>query len=527
MIKKPGSWIAIILIILALVSGFLYIKNVNNKPYPEKIIFSASEQFKPILKLFLRDVKSTVEKLKTDVSHINVDAFPVDSLNQYFAELTGKRDILYGVVLFGDNMNYVIFRDQNSWIYTHNSLRDSLINWQRIDKNLKPIPNGNWTDTYNNFMNENNFGSAKTTQLLGDEYVWRGVKSTLPDRQDLLFHVFKIVTGDDIDTAALIYKTSEISNRFSRALLFENPLVSILTEDENIVSPIRTKDTALISRLRTLETIVGTNFQLWKKSFNQQAHTFNFNEFNMQYYSRFNTIMPQLGVNGFVLTIARDSLIDSKKKVDEAYLYVALLCLLFALFIFLNTFNKFKKQRTKVKASLKPLTNEEITKLIANGETEHIEFKSSLRWDYRDEKVNKVLEDVIMKSIAAFANAKGGTLLIGVNDDLEIIGLEPDFKTLKKQDADYFELHLRKMINNQYGIKFSNRYLQMQLPKIGSDVICVIQVLPGNRALFMKTKDKQGQQIEKFYVRSGNASQEISSLTELNDYIKERFDSGN
>lgn len=527
MIKRPGSWIAIVLIMMAIVSGFLFLKKVNNEPFSTEIIYEVSELFRPNLKLFLDNAQSTIKKLKTDISQVNVDALPVDSLNQYFSDLTEKKEILYGVVLFGDNMNYVIFRDQNSWVYTYNNLQDSIINWQRIDENLLPIPNGSWTDTKNNFMNERNFGQVKIAQIVKEEYVWRGTKSTLPDRQDLLLNVFRLDSDDEFDIAALIYKTSEIGTRFSKVMRFENLLVSVLTEKDNVVSPIRTQDTALISRFRKLETKVVENLHLWKKAFNQQAHTFSFDEFNMHYYSRFDTISPQLGVKAFAITISEEDLKNSKKRDDEVYLYLALLLSLFALFIFLNTFNKFKKQKGKKTGSLKLLTVEEIEQLISMGESELIEFKSSLRWDYREEKVNKVLEDVIMKSIAAFANAKGGTLLIGVNDDLEIIGLEPDFKTLKKQDADYFELHLRKMINNQYGIKFSNRYLQMQLPRIGSEVICVIQVLPGNRAIFMKTKDKQGQQIEKFYVRSGNASQEISSLTELNDYIKERFDSGN
>jgi hypothetical protein len=525
MIKRPGSWVAIVLLLLAVFSGYLYFKNLNSKIYPEEIIFKASEKFKPELIRFLSNVKQTIDKLKTDVRQVNVDALPVDSLNQYFSQMTNKRDQSFGFVLFGKKVNYVIFRDQDSWVYTYNDLQDSLINWQRIDKNLKPIPNGNWTDTYNNFMNENNFGSVKIPQLKKEKYVWRGAISTLPDRQELVFNIFMIGSIDDFDIAALVYKTSEIGTRFSSGMIIDNPLVSIMADNDKIVSPIRTKDTAKISSFRKLEFTVTENYQLWKKTFNKNPHTFKFDEFNKQYYSRFDTILPSLGVNGFVITASREDLLNSKKKVDEVYLYVALLFLLFALFVFFNSFNKLKKTKKKSKKILHPLPIHAINKMIEGGETEFIEFKSSLRWDYREEKVNKVLEDVIMKSIAAFANAKGGNLLIGVNDDLEIIGLENDFKTLKKQDADYFELHLRKMINNQYSIKFSNRYLQMQLPKIEGKIICVIQILPSDSALFMKTKNKQGQIVEKFYVRSGNASQEITSLTEVNDYIKERFDS--
>jgi predicted HTH transcriptional regulator len=133
------------------------------------------------------------------------------------------------------------------------------------------------------------------------------------------------------------------------------------------------------------------------------------------------------------------------------------------------------------------------------------------------------LEFVILKSVAAFANAKGGILFIGVSDDLKILGLEKDFSTLKKQDADYFELHSRKLINNQYGIAFSNENILMEFHIFDNKTICSIQIKASENPVFLKSKNKQGQEIEKFYVRSGNASQEINSLKEVNEYIKIRF----
>ena len=106
---------------------------------------------------------------------------------------------------------------------------------------------------------------------------------------------------------------------------------------------------------------------------------------------------------------------------------------------------------------------------------------------------------------------------------MEILGLEPDFNTLKKQDADYFELHLRKLINNQYGIRFSNKHLHIQFPVIDGKTICIIHIYPSDSPLYVKVKNNQGKMVEKFYVRSGNSSQEITSLQEINDYINDRF----
>ncbi len=56
-----------------------------------------------------------------------------------------------------------------------------------------------------------------------------------------------------------------------------------------------------------------------------------------------------------------------------------------------------------------------LERLMAGEESDVVEFKTSARWD-TDGKVTKKAPAVITKTIAGFANAKGGTLLIGVND---------------------------------------------------------------------------------------------------------------
>ena len=71
-----------------------------------------------------------------------------------------------------------------------------------------------------------------------------------------------------------------------------------------------------------------------------------------------------------------------------------------------------------------------IEDMISEGEHEELEFKSSLRWDTEQSCLNKALEGVTLKSIAAFNNTQGGRLLIGVRDDGQVLGLEPDYGTL-------------------------------------------------------------------------------------------------
>ena len=96
--------------------------------------------------------------------------------------------------------------------------------------------------------------------------------------------------------------------------------------------------------------------------------------------------------------------------------------------------------------------DEEIRSMIASGESETVEFKSSLRWDYKAGSKNKALEGVITKAVAGFMNGKGGTLLIGIGPKGEVLGLENDYSTLNKDsNRDGFEQKLTHLVANQLG----------------------------------------------------------------------------
>ena len=181
--------------------------------------------------------------------------------------------------------------------------------------------------------------------------------------------------------------------------------------------------------------------------------------------------------------------------------------------------NAFLKGITDTKPPEAAITLEE---LIAEGEDDELEFKSSLRWDFKEQATNKKLEEVIVKTVAAFANSQGGTLLIGVSDSGEILGLEGDYLSLGGANRDKFELHLRNLLNSAFGAAFVSSKLKVLFPTIGEIEICKIDIQPSAKPLVLTVKDKNGVGQEKFYVRSGNSSQELS-LAEMPSYLSERF----
>jgi hypothetical protein len=178
--------------------------------------------------------------------------------------------------------------------------------------------------------------------------------------------------------------------------------------------------------------------------------------------------------------------------------------------------NAFLNKITKTEETIVPVSVED---MIAEGESGEMEFKSTLRWDIKEGVINKKLEEVIAKTVAAFANSQGGTLLIGVEDDGTVLGLEHDFASLGDGGRDKFELHLRNLLNQQFGTEFVTSKVQIRFHGIEEKEVCQVEVSLAKEPIILKVKDKNGQSVEKFYARSGNSSQEIP-LSEMNAYVK-------
>jgi hypothetical protein len=181
--------------------------------------------------------------------------------------------------------------------------------------------------------------------------------------------------------------------------------------------------------------------------------------------------------------------------------------------------NAFLVGITAMEGEFVPATIED---LIAEGESDELEFKSSLRWDLREGVASKKIEEVIVKTVAAFANAQGGSLVIGVDDDGQVVGLLHDYQSFDEADRDHFELHLRNVLNQRLGAAFVASKVQVRFHAVDGADVCQVDVTAAAEPVIVTSRDKNGQPVEKFYFRSGPSSQEMS-LSELSAYVKERF----
>lgn len=496
-----------------------YVVKYQENSFADEIITEASIKFENRFKQLLSNSSDAIVMLKNKIK--NENDFNEQSLTQDLSKIILNERTISGIALSGKDFSYVINREKNSWAVTFDTdLTDSVSNWIRLNNNLEVI--SEWTDIYKAFPSTNQIESIKK-HVTETDYYWiasEKVSSEIGNAISVIFSSENLKYGNVF--TGIIYQTQNLSSNFSAVLEFERPLVSIIADNNDIITPVVTSDTSSLLKYNSLSKQVKSLVSKWLSNSSLEARSFSFNDFSDIYWTRIVPTNSSIGIRGFAVTLSASDLAETEKKQELFYLYAGVIAAIIGIIIYLLLLRK-NHSETALIFDENELSSEQISRLIKKGETEFVEFKSSLRWDYREQKVNKVLERVILKSINAFANAKGGNLFIGVSDDLKILGLDNDFSTLHKQDADYFELHLRKLIVNQYGIGFSNESLNITFPELEGKIICLIRIKPAENPLFLKTKDKQGTEVEKFYVRSGNASHELSSLSDINKYIKRRF----
>ena len=102
--------------------------------------------------------------------------------------------------------------------------------------------------------------------------------------------------------------------------------------------------------------------------------------------------------------------------------------------------------RTAGAAEREEVVSVPLAELIEQGESEALEFKATARYDLETNSANRELVRGPVKTVAAYLNTDGGTLLIGITDDKSVIGLSNDLSTLKRGDADEFERFLRQAL---------------------------------------------------------------------------------
>lgn len=167
---------------------------------------------------------------------------------------------------------------------------------------------------------------------------------------------------------------------------------------------------------------------------------------------------------------------------------------------------------TRITTYLHTRENTTTQELIHHGESEYIEYKSTLRCNLFTGKFDHAIEHASLKTIAGFLNSEGGTLLIGVADDGSILGIEKDLY----QNNDKALLHLTNLIKTQLSMLHLS-FINMYTESIDGKTIIRVDVQPANIPVFMDCNN-----LEVMYIRIGPSTTTLK-VSEVYNYIGKRF----
>ena len=171
----------------------------------------------------------------------------------------------------------------------------------------------------------------------------------------------------------------------------------------------------------------------------------------------------------------------------------------------------------KLATSLQPASGDtdthsgRIKALISSGEGNRVEFKSTLRWNLKTDRAEKVIDKAWLKSIAAFLNTDGGVLLVGVEDKGDILGIGTD----NFDNEDKYLLHVNNRIQQHIGLEHAG-FIGFQLVPVDNQKVLLVECQPSPSPVFLKFGKE-----EEFYIRVGPGSRRLST-SEVVAYVTNR-----
>ncbi|NRB74528.1 MAG: response regulator [Verrucomicrobiales bacterium] len=145
------------------------------------------------------------------------------------------------------------------------------------------------------------------------------------------------------------------------------------------------------------------------------------------------------------------------------------------------------------------LDENRLKEVLAGGEGDSVEFKSTLRHNLHTGKTDKKIENASLKTIAAFLNTSGGFLFVGVDDEGNALGLEPD----GFPNQDRFLLHFSNLVHSHLGGEFAP-FIRGAIVIVERKEVLAVECLPSPEPVYFRRD-----QDEVFFVRSGPSTKTL------------------
>ena len=159
-----------------------------------------------------------------------------------------------------------------------------------------------------------------------------------------------------------------------------------------------------------------------------------------------------------------------------------------------------RRQRAVGPDASAPMSDDALRGLLAGGEGDRLEFKSTLRHNLSSGKHGKEIELAALKTVAAFLNTDGGTLAVGVDDRGQVLGLAPD----GFEDADHVLRHFSALLAQHIGVEHQP-HVRFTVRVLDGKQLLLVECDPATEPAILNTGKE-----EEFYVRMGPTSRKLA-----------------
>jgi Putative DNA-binding domain len=156
--------------------------------------------------------------------------------------------------------------------------------------------------------------------------------------------------------------------------------------------------------------------------------------------------------------------------------------------------------------------SDKVLSIIRGGESKQTEFKETLTLDVKKQTREKYIELSAIKTVAAFMNSTAGTLLVGVNDSGEVLGVDHEIEKFFKTHDDFL-LKFKNMVKERIGGQAYD-FIDYRLVKIGQKHVLFVECKQSPIPVYVDEND--------FYVRTNPATDKLDG-PKMVTYITNHF----
>lgn len=442
-----------------------------------------------------------------------------DGLDARLVPMIGQQADIHSIMLWKDNViQYGLIRDNQKWLTLNriqNKKEAGKIVWKSMGMDGKALDT--WKDDPLTKV-EDAAGWHHPPELLNAQAVsWVRTRVLPPANKSGLSAVAQWHENGTKYTAAVSVLTTRLEQVLDDVMVGETYRFFLFSRDNFFIN-FQKGGIAQIGNTEDIKTgyiypvddpVLSRAFERWKAD-NQPAEPFKFQWEQGIWYGQFLKINSDGSATGLGIIASEKDLVSQERDVRFFFIPVVMGGIWIGLFIYARIYKKEAESLAKM-GMVDAVGEKDLLKIIGGGETESVEFKSTLRWNLKADRAGKEIEMASLKTVAAFMNSDGGILFVGVADNGDILGISND----RFPNDDKYLRHFSSIFNQHIGLEFSE-YIDFGLKKVSGKEILVVNCKKSLQPVFLKHKNE-----EQFFIRSGPSSRQLS-ISQVLEYLKDK-----